>query len=354
MKTWQVGLALAVASGLALAANPVLSSVKVTAAPTLDGVANEGFWSSAPALTVKTEEAGPPGAGNKSATSVTLKSVYTSDSVYFLAAWDDATYSIDRQRWVFDGTKWSKEDQTPLEKGGANTQYEDKIAFMWSINAPTFEKEGPWATYRDAAEAAKAGYQRPVKSAPKGETLDLWHWKLVRTGFTTPGQVDDQFLNDTMDSSKAAEAGRTSDAGTGGYYNNERDMKLSDGTTVKVPKYGFKSGASNEMILTQDMIDKGDAVELSDADVMKFGSGTHLPAVIGRPFTGSRGDITGKFTWKDGKYTLEFGRKLDTGDAERDVIFKDLTKTYFFGVATFDNTQIRHAVTDLIEFKFQR
>ncbi len=341
-------------SSLALAANPVLTSVKVAAAPVLDGIASDASWTNAPALTFKTIEAAPPGTGNKSASTVTMKSVYTADSVFFLVVWDDPTFSIDRQRWIFDGAKWSKEDQTPLEKGGANTNYEDKVAFMWGINSPTFEKEGPWALYKDAAEAAKAGYQRPVKTAPKGESLDLWHFKLVRTGFTMPGQVDDQFINDAFDATKAVEAGRTSDAGTGGYYNNERELKMADGTTVKVPKYTMKSGDTNAMILTQEMIEKGDAVEMNDAQVMALPKGAHLPAVIGRAFTGSRGDITGKAEWKDGKYTLEFGRKLDTGDTERDVQFKDLAKTYFFGVATFDNTQIRHAVSDLLEFKFQQ
>ena len=354
MKKWQMLLAMGALSSLASAANPVLESVVVKDAPKLDGVASEAFWAGAPALVVKTVEAAAPGAGNKSETTVTLKSVYTSDSVYFLAVWDDATYSIDRQRWVFDGSKWSKEDQTPLEKGGANTNYEDKIAFMWSINSPTYEKEGPWALYKDAKEAATAGYQRPVKTAPKGETLDMWHFKLVRTGFTMPGQVDDQFVNDAFDATKAPEAGRASDPGGGGYYNNERDYKMADGTTIKVPKYAMKNGDMNALILTQEMIDRGDAIELSDAAVMKFSKGDHLPAVIGRAFTGSRGDITGKAEWKDGKYTLEFGRKLDTGDAEHDVEFKDLGKTYFTGIATFDNTQIRHAVTDLVEFKFRR
>jgi hypothetical protein len=354
MKKWQVLLTMGALFSMASAANPVLESVLVQDAPKLDGVASEAFWTDAPALVVKTIEAAAPGSGNKSETTVRLKSVYTSDSVYFLAVWDDATYSIDRQRWVFDGNKWSKEDQTPLEKGGANTNYEDKIAFMWSINSPTYEKEGPWALYKDAKEAATAGYQRPVKTAPKGESLDMWHFKLVRNGFTMPGQVDDQFVNDAFDATKAPEAGRTSDPGGGGYYNNERDYKMSDGTTIKVPKYAMKNGDLNAFILTQEMIERGDAVEISDSDVMKFSKGTHLPAVIGRTFTGSRGDITGKAEWKDGKYTLEFGRKLDTGDAEHDVEFKDLSKTYFTGVATFDNTQIRHAVTDLIEFKFRR
>lgn len=334
--------------------NPVLTSVPVASPPVIDGIASESYWKTAPKLTFKTEEAEDPGVGNQSKTTVTMKSVYTKDSVYFLVTWKDPTYSIDRQRWLFDGKVWAKEDQTPLEKGGANTLYEDKIAFMWSINSPTFESEGPYGVYQALADAQKAGYQRPVKAAPKGESLDMWHYKLVRNGFAYPGQVDDQFVNDVMDATKAPEAGRTSDAGSGGYYNNEREMTLTDGKKIKVPKYAFKDGNTNGYILTQNMIDAGQAVELTDEQVMAMPAGTHLPAVIGRAFTGSRGDITGQFSWRDGLYMLEFGRKLNTGDMERDVQFTDLNKTYFFGVATFDNTQIRHAASDLIEFKFKK
>jgi len=41
-------------------------------------------------------------------------------------------------------------------------------------------------------------------------------------------------------------------------------------------------------------------------------------------------------------WTLELARKLVTG-SQFDVQFNDLTKGYFFGVAAFDNAQVRHA-----------
>jgi hypothetical protein len=40
--------------------------------------------------------------------------------------------------------------------------------------------------------------------------------------------------------------------------------------------------------------------------------------------------------------TVEFSRKLVTG-SEFDVQFNDLKKQYAFGVAVFDNAQVRHA-----------
>jgi hypothetical protein len=354
MKVAKLLVLTAALAGIALAAEtPVLESRKVTSAPKVDGVV-DAIWMLAPAVKIETTEAGAPGVANKSETVVSMKSVYTNDTVYFLLQWADPTQSLDYQRWVFDGTKWAQEDITPLAKGGASVNYEDKLAFMWAINAPTFVKEGPWATYQDMAAAGRAGYDRPVKTAPKGESLDLWHWKYVRGGFSEPNQVDDQFLNDAFDAKAAANAGRTSDAGTGGYYVNSRDMKLADGTVVKVPKYGPKNGSTNEFIFTQAMIDNGTYVELTDAQVMALPKGAHIPSQIGRAFTGSRGDITATAKWANGQYTFEIARKLDTGDKERDVIFNDLSKTYYFGIATFDNTQIQHAVSDLIEFKFRK
>jgi hypothetical protein len=47
-------------------------------------------------------------------------------------------------------------------------------------------------------------------------------------------------------------------------------------------------------------------------------------------------------TGKDGEWTLEFSRALTTA-GEHDIQFNDLTKAYTFGVAVFDNAQVRHA-----------
>ena len=56
----------------------------------------------------------------------------------------------------------------------------------------------------------------------------------------------------------------------------------------------------------------------------------------------------------DGKWTLEFGRKLTTG-SEKDVQFSDLAAVYYFAVAAFDNAQVRHALTfDALKLVFAK
>jgi len=44
--------------------------------------------------------------------------------------------------------------------------------------------------------------------------------------------------------------------------------------------------------------------------------------------------------YKDGMWTIEYGRKLTTG-SQYDVHFSDMKKEYSFGTAIFDNSQIR-------------
>ena len=67
-----------------------------------------------------------------------------------------------------------------------------------------------------------------------------------------------------------------------------------------------------------------------------------MPGIILARFTGDRGDIAVKSTWKDGTWTLVCSRRLVT-NSDFDVQFNDMKKQYAFGVAVFDNAQVRHA-----------
>ncbi|MDZ7706636.1 MAG: ethylbenzene dehydrogenase-related protein [Trueperaceae bacterium] len=348
-----VALSLVALLGLATAQNGVLQSVKVPYPPLIDGNAGEALWSEAPVLELETYGAGHWGAANESETTVQLRSVHTDDAVYFLARWADPTFSLDRKRWIVQDGTWVGQDQTPLREGGASTFYEDKLAFLWVIDAESIvEDESFWPTYFEPEDAPDAGYERPVKAMPDGELLDLWHFKLVRNNYTTPSQVDDQYVDDTLDAEANRNAGRKGDPGDGGYYSNAKEYTTPDGETVTGPWY-YVPGNPNVYIVTHDMVERGEAVEIEDYEQLtSFAEGTRLPSVIGRPFTGSRGDIRGKDTWSDGWHTLEIGRALDTGTPDVDVVFSDLSVPYFFGVGSFDNSQIAHGVTDLIGFEF--
>ncbi len=321
-------LLVAVGIGLGLFAWPleaqqknILVGKKIAAAPTLDGVMDD-LWKQASPLTIKV-------LGGKNlpggTTEVTLRAVYTGDTIYFLAQYKDPTDSVRRSPWVkqADGS-WQKV-KDPNDKGGDNNlYYEDKMAILWNISFPAFEEKGCMA-------ACHTGEGKPYGNkytASAGELLDMWHWKGVRTG--PVGQIDDQYVTNTRyDKEKAPEAGRKSDPKTGGgYVDNVSDDK-------KGPKFALKG---NKPAPPYWIVDN----EKEPLDASKYKAGDEVPGIIVAPLTGDRGDIAARHAWKDGVRTIEIARKLVTG-SEYDVQFRDLKKQYAFGVSVFDNAQVRHA-----------
>jgi ethylbenzene dehydrogenase len=340
-RSWSLTLAaaaIAVGVVIGLAAGPldaqtknVLVAKKVAAAPATDGTL-DAAWNGAAPLAVKA-------IGGKnfpgSATDITLRAVYTADTVYFWMQYKDPTESVKRSPWVKQADGSWKQLKDPADKGGDNnTYYEDKMAMIWAINSPSFEAKGCLA-------ACHTGEGKPFgnKYLPAGEKADIWHWKGVRTG--TIGQIDDQWLDDTKyDKDKAPEAGRKSDPKTGGgYADNVNDAKSG-------PKFALKG---NKPAPPYWIVES----EKEPFDDSKYKAGDEVPGIVVAPFTGDRGDISVKSSWKDGTYTLVFWRKLNT-NSDFDVQFTDMKKQYAFGVSVFDNAQVRHAyVPSVLKLTFE-
>ncbi len=310
----------------------VLVAKKVAAAPTLDGTA-EDLWKQATPFTFKV-------AGGRNlpggSTEATLRALYTADTVYFLLQYKDPTESVRRSPWVKQADGSWKMLNDPEDKGGDNNlYYEDKFAILWNISSPAFEQRGCMSTCHPGE--GKPYGNKYTKDA--GERLDLWHWKGVRTG--TVGQIDDQYVDNTRyDKEKAPEAGRKSDPKTGGGY---ADNQTAD---KKGPQFALKG---NKPAPPYWIVDN----EKEAFDDSKYKAGDEVPGIIVSPFTGDRGDIAARYSYKDGVRTVEFSRKLVTG-SEFDVQFSDLKKEYAFGVAVFDNAQVRHAYsTGVFKLKFE-
>jgi hypothetical protein len=77
-------------------------------------------------------------------------------------------------------------------------------------------------------------------------------------------------------------------------------------------------------------------------DDSKFAAGDEVASILVEPFTGERGVIRTSAKWADGKWTILIERPLKT-PSKFDVQFTDLSKRHGFGLAMFDNAQVRHA-----------
>ena len=295
-----------------------LTSVKVATAPVIDGLP-EAIWDQATAMTINIS-----GGANTGAHTVTLKSIYTNDSVYFLAKWNDPTESLRRMPWQKQPNGTWEQLRTPnVKEGGEETYYEDKFSQLWNINITDFETGGCFATCHAGENSDVKAYGNMYTANP-GEIGDLWHMKIVRTN--TTGFVDDQYLDSIRYSNVTADAGRHSDPGLVPYYNNiDANETAPNFTSADQP-------APPYWIFDDQKQPFNDIYNASD----------EIAGIIVRPPTGDRADIGGKTVYEDGNWTLEYGRKLIT-ESQYDVQFSDITKEYLFGTAVFDNAQTRHS-----------
>jgi hypothetical protein len=308
-----------------------LENITTDNAITVDGIA-ESSWNSAPELTVrlnKTPYKPNNGYEGITKTTITVRAMHDDNNAYFFLQWDDPTESLNRFPWMkqADGTwkQLANKDNT----GHDNTFYEDKMSILWNIDFKPFNKKGCGAT----CHMAKGGKQKgkldtsPGRKYTKpGTTVDMWHWKGVRTNPNT--QIDDQYIDDNIDPKKNKGWGRHGDAKLGGGYKNNVDNGQPKFTQVDLASDATVIFASQKVPFKNDM------------DEIK-----RIPGIVTSAFSGSRGDITAKGIWKDGKWSLEISRPLvTTGDKAnvQDVQFSDLKKSYAFGLSIFDNSQINH------------
>ena len=294
-----------------LAAENELKARKVAKGPGIDGKPDK-TWNKVRPIQMKLIE----GVDGYNVTT-SVKAIYTDTELYLLFRWKDPTNSLNRV-YEFTGTQWEK------RKGN-----EDRLGIMWDINGniKDFKMKGCAILCHEEGKYMKT-------NAP-GERGDVWHWKAQRSN--PVGYADDQMLTDIKKTKGHEETGRVSDKKQGGSYSSNWD------DAAKRPKYAFKNVVGTGPILL-----KSEAAMCPEDATFK--KGTILPReVLAKP-VGSRGDIEAKAIWKDGTWTLEIKRALNTGHAD-DVQF-NTSKEYYFGVAIFDNGDGKeHAITKETAYK---
>ena len=322
-------------------------SVKTKTPIVLDAVAEEA-WDKAESLTVKLDKLPyEPSNGYEGLkeTTVKIKSLYDDENIYFYLQYADPTQSLARFPWEkqVDGS-W-KQLQNKDSTGHENTYYEDKLGMYWEIKTRGFQKKGCATSchmtenrINNGFEDSSAGRKYTNKM---GESIDMWHWKSVRTG--PIGMMDDQFVDHTKDPKQNKYWGRKGDSKLGGGYKNNFNSTKTGPAYMNSPyseenKYWVLPRTKTKFVDT-------------------FKTGDIVPGILISPFTGSRADISVQSVWKNGQWTLVIKRALvTTGEKAdvQDVQFRDLGKAYYFGLAVFDNTQINHLYhKGSIELTFQ-
>lgn len=331
----------------------VLRSVFVEKGPKIDGKGKDPVWKEAPERLIKTKN-GP---------NLKIKSVYTDKRIYFLVSWNDVTPRDGALWWEFDGKEWYR-----------NYETDDKISFIWNIDhsLPLFDEEGCSALCHKVPNGQGMSMYLTGKKTAEGPWPgikwkgDAWKWApgvmnlkmTVDDGiFAAPPEAREHpELTDVVVSRLIFDGG---DAGTKQWFTRNPNAATEEEKARGIEKPAFmpRSGydlSKNPFPNMRDMV--------PITDYSKFKAGDRLPMMLyfdltseknrkdfpqGKP-SGSRVDLTGKGTYSDGAYTLEFERLLNTGYVD-DVRFRTQPGTAVaenvFGIAVFDDTRFNHATS---------
>jgi len=129
-----------------------LVSIPVANAPIIDGRANEPFWNTAPAITTL---------DFSSQRSITIRSVYTTQEIFFLVTYPKDTPEETHKSW-----RWDTKEEVYRE----GSDREDAFVFKWSLS-------GNKVSLR--------------LHAPEPHRGDIWFWKAFRTN--RAGYADDKW-----------------------------------------------------------------------------------------------------------------------------------------------------------------
>jgi cytochrome b subunit of formate dehydrogenase len=322
------------------------------AAPVLDGDPSDPAWSQAESVTIRTTK----GVNNPLPyVDVTVKALRDGEHVYFLFQWADPDASYKRYPLMKTEKGW-KVLQTAFERADENAYYEDKL----SLYLTTVRNGSCADTCHIGVGPYSAKGEKHGLHYTKGEIGDVWHWKSVRTNpmgepAGEPGFMDDQHFRgpDPIPLDyllKRYTGGYHPDPGRGyGYeYNFEKidPYKPLSETYVRPfflpPTNGIRPNpdpATSEEGVTW-WIHRASGIPYTEA-ADTYPVGALIPNMVLTPFKGDRADIRAQGAWREGRWTLEARRKLDT-KSPYDVAFAPGTPVYLT-LGTYNRTQTRHS-----------
>jgi len=341
-----LGAGVAVAAVAVLADNgslPALQVARTAVAPVVDGDPADPAWAGAAEAVVHTTRGNGLEGGE---VSVHVRALHDGKRAWLLFRWPDATRSQKHLPLVKTESGW-KVMQSRYALNDENEYYEDKFAVMLS-RTPRIGGDTVRLGTQPLAGKPGPSHGMGLHATSDGSIADVWHWKSVRTG--SIDQIDDNYFGPPLEVRKGRyTGGYTQDPHRGGGF-EQNYVATADGPGVRL-KYLPKDLAAQQARLKgfnpdATVSDEGEfAMRLADVEPYSAAAdaripvGTVIPSVIAdRPFEGDRGDVVARARWKDGWWTLETSRVLDTGSPYDQPIADGI----YLWVSVFDHSQVRH------------
>jgi hypothetical protein len=325
-----------------------------------------------------------PIAGKRPSVPLTVRAAFDSQSIYFQFQWDAPHPGVTHTLWRYDGQKWVRAGgpKPDAPKKGLAPSYEDRVAVLIGDPGTVPAHDGAKVTFSQAGcfiachDSMRAMPKEPTKAAVKahpywgdagkkrddvrkyllltrtgrdeagawdkvkspaeleqlrqaGRFLDLWQWRAARSN--PVGHAGDDWVFDY----------RWFDKGKNPFTSPGEPKWMYDRS-----KTGFAAIPEARLGETLDkfpLIVGRNAVPFDATGPFK--EGDLLPHPVVQEPEGSAADILARGVWRDGRWTVELRRKLDTGNPDDKALVPG--KVYDVGFAVFEDrvSNRRHHVS---------
>lgn len=318
---------------------PFLTVEKHQVSISIDGHSDEEIWQT---LAAKQLVLGQ-GASEQQLTKLSVKAFHDGETFFATVRWQDPNQSLEHLPLEKTAAGWQVLTNG-FEKDDELTFYEDKLAIMLA-NSRASGGNSVHLGKKPLAERPPSRSERGFHYTEDGSILDVWHWKAVRgTGLGGPDDMHFGSPAANCEFCPRYKAGYQPDPKTQGgirynwtFYKPEGVVprRLPD---TKVPAdqvinanlpATLSNAAAWNWYRSSDYQAQQDTLE----------TGSRMPSVmLVTKYDGDRADVRGVASWRDGWWTIELARKLDTG-SDYDVPIASGTAMFF---AAFDHVQTRH------------
>ena len=318
--------------------------IPLTTLMSINGITNEAEWDDAQEIRILTR-----GGANftNGETPVTIKVLENGAEAFFNITWQDSSKSLEHLPLVKTKQGWQVK-QKGFNQFDETAYYEDKLAIMLADQCDSggggTAHLGPKPLANQPANFHGKGYHY----SDDGKIRDVWHWKAVRTN--NMHLADDNFFGSPIKSragDRRYTAGYIADGKeSGAYVMNWQWYKPQVIVPKRLPKhdeliapYQIDHQPGRQTNNLQWVISWFDyAPYLAEND--HYPIGTVMPSVMYRSnrFEGDRAHVRAHGKWKDGMWTLELARPLNT-QSQHDVSLQTGTCLW---VSAFDHSQVAH------------
>lgn len=265
-----------------------------TGTPVLDGVLSTNEWNATSITT---------------STGVTLNAMADGQYLYMSATWNDATENINKNKLSYDGSTWTKSGD------------EDRIAFIFDSGL----------NGTDGGNCATMCHV-PVMST-NGGTVDLWHWKAVRSN--PMGLVDDNYIDSV---NRHGDPGTSATSDNALVFGHPSFMSAND-PHANVDFLLKDDAALNAFDPYGVMTTYTKTTSTAFDSLATFSSGDFVPGYLLRVSSGDRASVMAAGKWSNGVWTVEF--KKPYGGSEYDFVVAPGTFVSFT-YEIFDNEGADH------------